>query len=293
MRLVTFSLDNSPRPGVVLDELVVDLSLASDGQLPGSIRALLDMGPPALDTVQRLLSQLAGQALEAPLAYPLSSVRLLAPIPDPSKIVAIGLNYMDHCREQNIDPPKFPLIFAKFPSSVIGPGQAISWDPSLTQKVDFEAELAVVIGRTARRVPAAEALSYVAGYTICNDVSARDLQSGDRQWVRGKSMDTFCPMGPYLVTADEVGNPQQLAIRSTLNGRVFQASSTSEMIFKIPTLIEFASQAFTLNPGDLIATGTPSGVGVFRDPPIFLKAGDTVSIEIEKLGTLTNPVAGG
>lgn len=293
MHLVTFALDDSPRPGAVLDELVVDLALASDGRLPGSMRALLEMGPPALETVQRLLSQLAGQPLEAPLAHPLSSVRLLAPIPDPSKIIAIGLNYMDHCREQNIDPPPLPLIFAKFPSSVIGPGQAISWDPNLTQKVDFEAELAVVIGRTARRVPAAEALSYVAGYTICNDVSARDLQFGDKQWVRGKSLDTFCPLGPYLLTADEVGDPQQLTIRSTLNGQIFQASNTSEMIFNIPTLIEFASQAFTLNPGDVIATGTPAGVGVFRNPPVFLKPGDTVSIEIEKLGTLTNPVAAG
>lgn len=283
MRLVTFSLDNSPRPGVVLDELVVDLSLASDGQLPGSIRALLDMGPPALDTVQRLLSQLAGQALEAPLAYPLSSVRLLAPIPDPSKIVAIGLNYMDHCREQNIDPPKFPLIFAKFPSSVIGPGQAISWDPSLTQKVDFEAELAVVIGRTARRVPAAEALSYVAGYTICNDVSARDLQSGDRQWVRGKSMDTFCPMGPYLVTADEVPDPANLNLRTYVNGELRQEGNTGNLIHTVPALIEYISEFMTLEPGDLIWTGTPKGIS-------HIYPGDVMRLEIDGLGALENEV---
>jgi len=210
-------------------------------------------------------------------------------VPNPSKVVAMGLNYMDHCREQNIEPPKEPIIFAKFPSAVVGPGAAIRWDPALTQQVDYEAELAVVMGRTARRVSAAEALDYVAGYTICNDVSARNLQFGDGQWVRGKSLDTFCPLGPWLVTRDEIPDPHNLAIRCTVNGDVLQDSTTAEVIFRVDQLIEFISRAFSLLPGDVIATGTPDGVGVFRSPQIFLQDGDVVTVEIEGLGQLTNP----
>jgi 2-keto-4-pentenoate hydratase/2-oxohepta-3-ene-1,7-dioic acid hydratase in catechol pathway len=175
--------------------------------------------------------------------------------------VAIGLNYMDHCREQNIEPPEAPIIFAKFPSAVVGPGAAIRWDPALTRKVDYEVELAVVMGRTARRVSAADALDYVAGYTICNDVSARDLQFAD---------------------------PHDLSIRCTLNGDVMQDSTTAEMIFGVPQLVEFISRAFTLLPGDVIATGTPDGVGVFRSPQVFMKHGDVVTLEVEGLGQLTN-----
>jgi 2-keto-4-pentenoate hydratase/2-oxohepta-3-ene-1,7-dioic acid hydratase in catechol pathway len=232
------------------------------------------------------LARQVGENAVASLA--LSEVTLLAPIPNPSKVVAIGLNYMDHCREQNIEPPEAPIIFAKFPSAVVGPGAAIRWDPALTRKVDYEVELAVVMGRTARRVPAADALDYVAGYTICNDVSARDLQFGDRQWVRGKSLDTFCPLGPWLVTRDEIPDPHDLSIRCTLNGDVMQDSTTAEMIFGITTLIEFISRAFTLLPGDVIATGTPDGVGVFRSPQVFMKDGDVVTLEVEGLGQLTN-----
>jgi 2-keto-4-pentenoate hydratase/2-oxohepta-3-ene-1,7-dioic acid hydratase in catechol pathway len=202
--------------------------------------------------------------------------------------VAIGLNYMDHCREQNIEPPEAPIIFAKFPNAVVGPGAVIRWDPALTQQVDYEVELGVVMGRTARRVPAADALDYVAGYTICNDVSARDLQFGDRQWVRGKSLDTFCPLGPWLVTRDEIPDPHDLSIRCTVNGQVMQDSTTAEMIFGVTTLIEFISRAFSLLPGDVIATGTPDGVGVFRSPQVFMKDGDVVTLEVEGLGQLTN-----
>jgi acylpyruvate hydrolase len=208
---------------------------------------------------------------------------------NPSKIVAIGLNYMDHCREQHVEPPKAPIIFTKFPTAIIGPGEAIRWDPALTSQVDFEAELGVVIGRTARNVSEAEAMEYVAAYTICHDVSARDLQLGDGQWVRGKSLDTFCPLGPYLVTKDEISDPHHLAIRCTVNETVLQDSNTAEMIFNIPHLIAFSSRAFTLLPGDIIATGTPHGVGLFRSPKIFLKDGDVVTIEIEGLGQLVNP----
>jgi 2-keto-4-pentenoate hydratase/2-oxohepta-3-ene-1,7-dioic acid hydratase in catechol pathway len=202
--------------------------------------------------------------------------------------VAIGLNYMDHCREQNIKPPERPIIFCKFSTAVVGPGATIRWDPTLTQQVDYEVELGVVMGRTARRVAATEALAYVAGYTTCNDVTARDLQHGDRQWVRGKSLDTFCPLGPWLVTRDEVADPQDLSLRCTLNGQVMQDSTTAEMIFGVAYLIEFISRAFTLLPGDVIATGTPHGVGVFRSPQVFMKDGDVVTVEVEGLGQLTN-----
>jgi 2-keto-4-pentenoate hydratase/2-oxohepta-3-ene-1,7-dioic acid hydratase in catechol pathway len=281
MKLVTFALDERTRLGVLREDRIVDLAEASGGRLPADMLALLQQGEPALE----LAREIAANAASGPA---LAQVELLAPVPNPSKVVAIGLNYMDHCREQNIQPPQAPMIFAKFPTAVVGPGAVIRWDPALTRQVDYEAELAVVMGRTARRVSAAQALDYVAGYMNCNDVSARDLQFGDRQWVRGKSLDTFCPLGPWLVTRDEVPDPHALSIRCTVNGTVMQDSTTAEMIFDVPQLIEFASQAFTLLPGDVIATGTPDGVGVFRSPQIFLKEGDVVTVEVEGLGELTN-----
>jgi 2-keto-4-pentenoate hydratase/2-oxohepta-3-ene-1,7-dioic acid hydratase in catechol pathway len=281
MRLITYKAQNDARLGLLRDDHVIDLATASDGRLPSDMRTFLQQGENAM----RLARQVGENAV-ASLA--LSEATLLAPIPNPSKVVAIGLNYMDHCREQNIEPPEAPIIFAKFPSAVVGPGAAIRWDPALTRKVDYEVELAVVMGRTARRVSAADALDYVAGYTICNDVSARDLQFGDRQWVRGKSLDTFCPLGPWLVTRDEIADPHDLSIRCTLNGDVMQDSTTAEMIFGVPQLVEFISRAFTLLPGDVIATGTPDGVGVFRSPQVFMKHGDVVTLEVEGLGQLTN-----
>jgi 2-keto-4-pentenoate hydratase/2-oxohepta-3-ene-1,7-dioic acid hydratase in catechol pathway len=249
--------------------------------LPSDMESFLQQGDPAL-----CMAAEAGRSAKATL--PLSQVTLLAPLLRPTKVVAIGQNYADHCREQHVEPPKVPIIFCKFPSAIIGPGAVIRWDPALTRQVDYEAELAVVIGRTARHVSAAEALDYVAGYTLCNDISARDLQFGDGQWVRGKSLDTFCPLGPWLVTRDEVADPQALAIRCTINGRVMQDSFTSEMIFRVPELVEFCSRAFTLLPGDVIATGTPHGVGHFRKPPAYLKDGDVVTIEVQDIGQLTN-----
>ena len=281
MKLVTYKTDNHARLGLLRDDHVIDLAAASDGRLPPDMLTFLRRGEPAL--------QLARQVAENGTAStPVSDVTLLAPIPNPSKVVAIGLNYMDHCREQNVKPPERPIIFAKFSTAVVGPGATIRWDPALTQQVDYEVELGVVMGRTARRVPAAEALDYVAGYTICNDVTARDLQHGDRQWVRGKSLDTFCPLGPWLVTREEVPDPQDLSLRCTLNGQVMQDSTTAEMIFGVAYLIEFISRAFTLLPGDVIATGTPHGVGVFRSPQVFMKDGDVVTVEVEGLGQLTN-----
>jgi 2-keto-4-pentenoate hydratase/2-oxohepta-3-ene-1,7-dioic acid hydratase in catechol pathway len=181
------------------------------------------------------------------------------------------------------------MLFAKFPTSVVGDGATVEWDPRLTQAVDIEAELGVVIGRTARRVSQAEALDHVLGYTCINDVSARDLQFADKQWIRGKSLDTFCPMGPALVTTDELDDPGSLSIRSNRNGEPMQESNTSNLIFDVPFLVSFCSQAFTLEPGDVIATGTPSGVGFFREPKVLMQEGDVMAVEIEGIGRLTNP----
>jgi 2-keto-4-pentenoate hydratase/2-oxohepta-3-ene-1,7-dioic acid hydratase in catechol pathway len=221
-------------------------------------------------------------------AIGVKEVELLAPIIRPGKIVAIGLNYLDHCRETNIEPPEKPLIFTKFTTSINDPGGVIEWSDSLTQQVDYEAELAVVIGRTARHVSIDEALDYVFGYTCANDVSARDLQFSDGQWVRGKSLDTFCPLGPWIVSADEIPDPQNLKIQCEVNGELLQDSHTSEMIFGVAELIAYCSDAFTLEPGDIILTGTPHGTGAFRDPKVFLRDGDTVAVEIENIGRIEN-----
>lgn len=211
------------------------------------------------------------------------------PVDRPSKIVGIGLNYRDHAREANLAVPAQPVVFAKFPSSLIGPGEPIRI-PQGCDQVDYEAELAVVIGRTACGVSAADALDFVAGYTAFNDVSDREAQFRDGQWVRAKSYDTFAPIGPALVPASEIADPQDLVIRCWLNGELVQDSSTSQMIFGVAELIAYLSATIVLEPGDIIATGTPAGVGFFRPQPLFLKAGDLVSVEIEHIGSLTNPV---
>jgi len=207
----------------------------------------------------------------------------------PGKIVCVGLNYLDHAQETGQELPKAPLLFAKWPNTLIGDGDPIVL-PDASQEVDYEAELGVVIGTTAKHVSEADALDHVAGYICLNDVSARDLQFADGQWTRGKSPDTFCPIGPRLVPREEIDDPQALGIRCILNGETMQDSSTAQMIFSVAEIIAYVSRVITLEPGDLIATGTPAGVGVFRDPKVLLKDGDEVSIEIDGLGTLTNPV---
>jgi 2-keto-4-pentenoate hydratase/2-oxohepta-3-ene-1,7-dioic acid hydratase in catechol pathway len=211
------------------------------------------------------------------------------PIERPGKIVCVGLNYRDHAEEQGVELPAAPLLFAKFPTALIGPGETIVIPP-IVRQADYEAELAVVIGARVKGVSKENALEAVRGYLCANDVSARDLQFGDGQWTRGKSPDTFCPVGPRLVPREEIDDPQQLAIRCVLNGQTMQDSSTAQMIFSVAEVIAYASKTITLEPGDLIATGTPAGVGIFRDPKVLLGDGDEVSIEIEGLGTLTNPV---
>ncbi|MCU0242935.1 MAG: fumarylacetoacetate hydrolase family protein [Vicinamibacteria bacterium] len=239
---------------------------------------------------QRLLDVLAPEQVQAEgPRIARSQVRILAPL-RPGKIVAVGQNYRDHCREQNVRLPERPILFAKYPTSVIGPQDAIRWPETLTAKVDFEAELAVVIGQRAARLDAAHAADVIFGLTAVNDVSARDLQHGDGQWVRGKSLDTFCPLGPAVVTLDEIADLQDLSIRCRVNGQVVQDSNTREMIFPVRELLAFITAGITLEPGDIVLTGTPHGVGAFRQPPLFLKPGDVVEVEVGDFGTLVNPV---
>lgn len=223
-------------------------------------------------------------------APPLSEVRLLAPLPNPDKILAIGLNYRDHAEEQNVSLPTRPLLFAKFPSAIIGPEEPIQL-PTISTQVDPEAELVAVVLERCRSVSARDVPGKLA-FTIGNDVSARDLQFSDKQWVRAKSLDSFAPVGPWIVTEDELENPHDLNISLSVNGEIRQASNTSNLIFDCYQLVSFLSEAITLEPGDLIFTGTPAGVGVFRDPPVFLQAGDEVEVSIDLLGTLRNPVQG-
>ncbi|MFY9558301.1 MAG: fumarylacetoacetate hydrolase family protein [Blastocatellia bacterium] len=238
-----------------------------------------------LDSTPTLVDELR----ETGTLTPLANVRLGPPVIAPGKILAVGLNYAAHAAEQNASPPDFPLIFSKCVTALIGESGEIKL-PRISEMIDYEAELALVIGKEAKSVRADEAMGYVAGFTIMNDVTARDLQRRERQWVRAKGLDTFGPCGPWLVTTDEISDPHSLDIELRVNGEVRQHSNTSDLIFKVPQLIEFISQDLTLKPGDIISTGTPSGVGVFRDPPVFLKGGDRVEITVEQIGTLRNTV---
>ncbi len=280
MRLVVFRHgDGEPKAGVWLNVHVIDIS--SFGY-PSTVEGWLSLP----DATASLTSAIATDALPR---YAVADVRLEAPVQNPTKVIAIGVNYLDHCREQGIEPPREPLVFSKFPSSIIGPRDAITWDPTLTQQVDPEIELGIVIGRRCRAVSVDEALSYVFGYTVVNDVSARDLQFSDGQWTRGKSLDTFCPIGPCIVTADEILDPQRLRLRLWINDRLQQDGSTADMIFSVAQIVAHISRFATLEPGDLITTGTPKGVGCFRDPPIYLASGDIVRCAIEGIGELLNP----
>ena len=267
MKLAQFYEHEDLRVGIVQEPLIVPIQFAGDMQ------QLIEEAVPPVPTDQLV---------------DLEKVRLAAPLSRPSKIIALGLNYGDHAEESKGKLPEVPLIFAKFPNSLTGPGDQIVWDENVAKKVDYEAELAVVIGKKVRKCTEEEAASAVFGYTCANDVSARDLQFGDGQWVRGKSLDTFCPLGPWIVTADEIPDPHVLKIRCLLNGRVMQDSHTGKMIFKIPFLIAFLSNHFTLYPGDVVLTGTPQGVGAFREPSVYMKHGDEVVVEIENIGRLVN-----
>ena len=222
-------------------------------------------------------------------AYPLNSVTLLAPVPRPPKLICVGLNYRDHALESKMEIPKVPTIFSKFPSAVIGPGEPIVLPKNSTQP-DYEAEFAFVIGRGGRHIPAERWQAHVFGYTVINDVSARDFQMATTQWLMGKTFDTFAPMGPHIVSADEITDPHALDISLSINGEVLQHSNTRELIFKIPELVAYLSSVVTLEPGDVVSTGTPAGVGVARKPQRFLRAGDDVVVRVERIGELRNPV---
>ncbi len=215
---------------------------------------------------------------------------LATPLKNPPKIVAIGLNYVDHAAESQMDVPGEPLVFTKFPSSIISGTDSIEIPAGLTEQVDFEVELGIIIGKKAKNVSKDEALSHVFGYTIVNDISARDLQFNDKQWVRGKSLDTFCPLGPVIVTPDEISGPQSLDLGCSINGKTLQEANTRDMVFGIADLVSRLSHSFTLEAGDVIASGTPPGVGFSRKPPIFLEPGDTVKTWVEGIGELNNPV---
>ena len=280
MKLATIEKNGLKSTGIIEGDLVY---LVSGPGIPATMLELIRGGKEASGQVAEK------HAKQEFKSFLLAEMHIRAPIDNPQKIMAIGHNYMDHIREQNVPVPTHPLLFAKFPSSIIGPGETITWDENLTKQVDIEAELGVVIGRKARRISVDEALDYVFGYTVLNDVSARDLQYGDKQWVRGKSLDTFCPIGPVIVTSDEIPNPQNLHLNSQINDFVLQDSNTKEMIFTVAFLISYLSQAFTLEPGDLIASGTPNGVGMYRNPQIFLKDGDIITVEVEKIGKIINP----
>jgi len=219
---------------------------------------------------------------------PVDSIEFAPPVTGPSKIICVGKNYPDHIKESNSEVPDTPVLFSKFSTSLTGHGNFIKWNSSLTKKVDFEAELAVIIGRKCFECSEQDVMEYIFGYTCANDVSARDLQFGDGQWVRGKSLDTFCPMGPWIVTRDEIPDPNNLSIKCTLNSSIMQDSNTGMMLFKLPGLLSFISKNFTLLPGDVILTGTPHGVGTFRDPSIYMKDGDEIVVEIDGVGRLEN-----
>lgn len=284
MRLGSYYSDGGePRAcGLAGPGCLIDLNRA-DPQLPAS---LLDIVAGLDELAPRLAAVLASPPDEARLS---GGTERLAPPLRPGKIIGIGLNYRDHAAETGQPVPDYPTVFAKFPTSVTGPGAPIVL-PAASTKVDYEGELGVVIGRRVRDLPESEALAAVAGYLVVNDVSARDVQNRTSQWTLGKSFDTFAPIGPFLVTADEVPDPQRLDLTTSVNGTVVQQSNTANMVFSVAQLVALLSQVATLEPGDLIATGTPSGIGAALDPPRFLRDGDVVEIAISGLGELRSPV---
>ncbi|MFB4168840.1 fumarylacetoacetate hydrolase family protein [Virgibacillus sp. JSM 102003] len=307
MRLVSYKLKGKPsslRVGFMLDEKVIDLQEAyrqvllskQDKDLSNAIENVLPSDPThffaagnrTIDKAKEAYTYAQKNSTEGfSLLY--EEVLLYTPIPAPAKIICVGKNYAEHAVEMQSDVPRFPVLFAKFSSALIGPEDVVV-KRDVTEKLDYEAELTVVIGKEASQVKKEDALDYIAGYTIGNDISARDLQKRTPQWLQGKTLDKSTPVGPWVVTADEVGDPGNLSIRSTVNGEERQSSNTSKLIFDIPFLIEFISNLITLKPGDIILTGTPNGVGMAMDPPQFLKDGDVVQIEVEKIGQLKNKV---
>ncbi|KAK6313314.1 hypothetical protein J4Q44_G00166610 [Coregonus suidteri] len=290
MRLVQFCRqgdEGGVRVGVDRGEGlgVIDLK-AFDPSMPMTMRELLEMGAKGMQCAQRALEVSPTQCV-----VPFAEVRLLSPVLAPEKVVCVGMNYRDHCLEQNAPIPKEPIIFSKFPSAITGPFDDITL-PDESQEVDWEVELAFVIGRKGKHIKEEDAMSYVAGFTVANDVSARDWQMkrNGKQWLLGKTFDSFCPLGPALVTTSAVMDPHNLGIRCLVNGVAVQNSNTNQLIFKTEQVVAWVSQFVTLSPGDVFLTGTPPGVGVFRNPPVFLKKGDVVECQIDQVGVIRNNV---
>jgi 2-keto-4-pentenoate hydratase/2-oxohepta-3-ene-1,7-dioic acid hydratase in catechol pathway len=284
MRWVTVATNDGPRACGAIGGEYIDVN-AADPEMPRTVRGLLNLG---LEWQRKAWESLS----QGVVRHDASHARLLAPVPDPRKIICIGLNYRDHAAESGVPAPAEPILFSKYATALIGHEDTIIL-PSVSHEVDYEAELVVVIGRTGRRIPRERAFDYVGGYAVGHDVSARDwqLNKPGKQWMAGKTFDTFAPVGPVLVTPDEIDDPHKLGIRLRLNGQTMQDSSTSQLIFGVDELIAYLSQVFTLEPGDLIFTGTPPGVGMARKPPVWLKPGDLVEVEIDHLGTLRNTVS--
>ncbi|MFC3015728.1 fumarylacetoacetate hydrolase family protein [Virgibacillus litoralis] len=309
MKLVSYKLKGKPgsfRVGFMLGEKVIDLQEAYcqlllsrqetdlsnriENVLPSDPTHFFAAGNQVIDNAKEAYIYAKTNSTEG-FSLNQEEILLSTPIPVPAKIICVGKNYAEHAVEMQSDVPEFPVLFAKFSNALIGPEDVIE-KRNVTQKLDYEAELTVVIGKEASQVKKEDALDYIAGYTIGNDISARDLQKRTPQWLQGKTLDKSTPVGPWIVTADEVGDPGNLSIRSTVNGEERQSSNTNKLIFDIPFLIEFISNLITLKPGDIILTGTPNGVGMAMDPPRFLKDGDVVQIEVEKIGKLKNKVMG-
>ncbi len=302
MKLAQFKVRGGETLGVLIGDRVVTVSALAWAQQNAGIPTtnwlleltdmieVIERGEEGLAELTAMIERArsGGIEIDEGSGFVLDSVSFLPPV-NPIKIIAIGRNYVDHAIEGGSEPPAAPLIFNKLPNSLSAHNAPIVLH-KISEQIDYEAELAVVIGRRATRVSESDALDYVFGYTLINDVSARDLQFGDGQWVRGKSLDGFAPLGPFITTRDEIPNVQALNIQGRLNGQVMQSSNTSKMIFGVAYLVSYISQGITLEPGDVIATGTPDGVGIFRKPPVLLKAGDVYEVTIEGLGTLRNPV---
>ncbi len=303
MRLYTFSHQGRPRVGAELKGQLVDLCAASDAlatvrgskreALPADMLSFLRLGEPALNAARDALAFVAKRPalpVGIQVTYSLEVVKVLAPIPRPGKILCSGINYKGHADENpGAKMPTEPFFFSKLPSAVIGPNEPIVHPPA-TQQLDYEVEFAVVIGKAMKNTPEADVMECIVGYTILHDVSARDVQFKDNQITLGKNFDTFCPLGPCIVTQDDLPNPANVRLRSILNGKVMQDGTTSDWVFPLPVLLSRLSRVMTLEPGDVVSTGTPAGVGVFRKPQVFLKPGDIVRLEIEGIGALENPV---
>lgn len=293
MRLITYTkksdTSNQLFVGVHSEHEVLDVAQAFssagiDFPRPLTMKGFLEMGDRGLS--------LAKSSYNKTYCLPVSEVTFKAPIFDPEKIICIGMNYVDHCTEQNVPVPEEPIVFSKFASAIASPGDPIILVPGQTEQLDFEVEMVIVVGKEAKAVSKERAMEYVVGYTVAHDVSARDWQMkrNGGQWLMGKTFDSYAPIGPAIVTTDEIGDPHNLGIRCFLNGEIVQDSSTSQLVFRTGFLIEWISKYITLKPGDLIFTGTPPGVGVFRNPPLFLKDGDVVRVEIENIGAISNTV---